>query len=435
MDEEKLQILPPEKRQFPFAPSSLSASLLDKDDFDLDSAIDMSPVCKNAVNSDVTTTSALSSTDEKEQALCEDALLQQLQSNGFAFIRGTGISKELCQKALHYTKSFLTDADEDVRRTCLAKDRARRGYSPICTENFASLIGEHGPNDLVRKYRIGPTTNPSTSISSANDSATTSTSVPSSLLQPNIWPTAETWDGTSALSFQTTLEEYYREACRAANSVVAAICSAVLRRHPELERSVGVLSSLVAGDGSSSSASSSSNLESTSILTLLGYTMGTRHKKKGKKQISPLVAAHTDVGVITMLLFDGPGCAQLERNDKEKTDGWTNVSLPFRIPDDPVFVVNIGDCMSELTLGSLPSTLHRVVADYQHKDPRHCLALFVGLDPQAQLTLPVGCRKDTSGGDNEAEGDPQVMTYEEWRKNRIARAQKVLKTKAALSSG
>jgi hypothetical protein len=31
------------------------------------------------------------------------------------------------------------------------------GYSPVCSENFASLIGERGPNDVVRKFRIGPT--------------------------------------------------------------------------------------------------------------------------------------------------------------------------------------------------------------------------------------------------------------------------------------
>jgi hypothetical protein len=26
----------------------------------------------------------------------------------------------------------------------------------MCTENFASLLGQPGPNDLVRKFRIGP---------------------------------------------------------------------------------------------------------------------------------------------------------------------------------------------------------------------------------------------------------------------------------------
>ena len=32
------------------------------------------------------------------------------------------------------------------------EDRARRGYSPPNSENFASLLGEEGPNDLVRKF-------------------------------------------------------------------------------------------------------------------------------------------------------------------------------------------------------------------------------------------------------------------------------------------
>ncbi len=34
-------------------------------------------------------------------------------------------------------------------------NRALRGYSPIASENFATLSGEYRPNDLVEKMRIG----------------------------------------------------------------------------------------------------------------------------------------------------------------------------------------------------------------------------------------------------------------------------------------
>mmetsp|Transcript_24052 Transcript_24052/g.56876 ORF Transcript_24052/g.56876 Transcript_24052/m.56876 type:complete len:157 (+) Transcript_24052:11-481(+) len=60
----------------------------------------------------------------------------------------------------------------------------------------------------------------------------------------------------------------------------------------------------------------------TSILTLLGYRTCNRHKKtQNKRQIHPLVAVHTDVGVITMLLFDGGSandtCGILQRKVRD----------------------------------------------------------------------------------------------------------------------
>ena len=362
IEEKKIQILPPERRHFPFAPSS---------NFNTKDAVDMGPICNDY----------LEATQQQKQA-CADALFKQLKKDGFAFVRGTGVSQTLCQEAIQATKAFLSDADENVRRSCLTKDRARRGYSPMCTENFASLIGEQGPNDLVKKWRMGP-----------REESGGMTNASNSLLQPNVWPSSETWDETSASFFQTALEHYYDEACRVANGVVGAICDAIEREKPDLKEALEVFSK------------AQESPTHTSILTLLSYQVGTRHKGKNK---GPLVAAHTDVGVITMLLFDGPGCAQLQRSDH--AGGWVDVHLPYVVPKDPIFVVNIGDCLSEITGKMLPSTLHRVTAKSKIKDPRHCLALFMGLDPDTHLLV-----------------NGEEMPYEEWRKRRIARAQEVLK--------
>eukprot|EP00549_Striatella_unipunctata_P024430 CAMPEP_0118703154 /NCGR_PEP_ID=MMETSP0800-20121206/18359_1 /TAXON_ID=210618 ORGANISM="Striatella unipunctata, Strain CCMP2910" /NCGR_SAMPLE_ID=MMETSP0800 /ASSEMBLY_ACC=CAM_ASM_000638 /LENGTH=132 /DNA_ID=CAMNT_0006604575 /DNA_START=1 /DNA_END=396 /DNA_ORIENTATION=+ len=119
----------------------------------------------------------------------------------------------------------------------------------------------------------------------------------------------------------------------------------------------------------------------TSILTLLGYRKGSRHKIKNP---SPLVAPHTDVGVITFLIFDNGNTASLQR--QTSTGSWENVRLP-ELPQDPIFVVNIGDCLEELSGNELPSTLHRVVVD-QGSKTRNCMALFVGLEPNAMLSFP-----------------------------------------------
>lgn len=172
----------------------------------------------------------------------------------------------------------------------------------------------------------------------------------------------------------------------------------MLLAHPDLESALQPLTKNETNNGCFGQTSS--------ILTLLGYCTGTRHKGKNK---GPLVAAHTDVGVITVILFDGGGktCASLERKDSR---GWVDVELPHSVPVDPIFVVNVADCLSDLSQGRIPSTLHRVVARRGSAIPRNCCALFVGLDPGAQLMI-----------------DRESISYEEWRKRRIARAQKFLK--------
>jgi len=114
-----------------------------------------------------------------------------------------------------------------------------------------------------------------------------------------------------------------------------------------------------------------------------------------------------------VLIFDAGDCAALQRVEKQKGgntehgDSWVDISLPPAVPEDPVFVVNIGDCLSELS--GLPSTLHRVVP--RGRTPRNCLALFVGLESSQILHFP---------------GEEDPISYGEWRKRRIARAQQVL---------
>ncbi len=368
LDERNFQVLSEKERIFPFAPnvSEHEESLLKW----MDRTVDLSPF-----RSPTTTT-----TNEALRLTCQQ-LLQQLEMDGFALVRGTGMDPTICQLALEATQAFLQDADESVRRSCLSPtDRARRGYAPMNVENFASLLGQQGPNDLVRKFRVGPNTTGSQTHA---------------LWQPNIWP--EAWD--QAEFFQVAIETYYQSACDASDIVKRAICQGLMEKHPELEVSLQALAS-----------QEQSDTATTSILTLLGYQKGSRHKGKNK---GPLVAAHTDVGVITMLLFDGGNdtCATLQRSDGKS--GWIDIELPRTVPSDPIFVINVADCLSDLSGGRLPSTIHRVVAKKESMIPRNCCALFVGLEPYCELDI---------GGER--------ITYEEWRRRRIERSQQVLKAGA-----
>jgi len=409
MDEHRMQMISSSQRNFPFAPSNRN-DISERAIYE--TAIDMRAYCE-----------PLSSNSLNAKKTCARLLLERLKSDGFALVRGTGIPGELCREALRVTHSFLQETDETVRRSCLSKrDRARRGYSPINTENFASLIGAEGPNDLVRKFRMGP---PSSQSNLDRRQA-------SSLLQENIWPSSSVsskWDETNFHDFQSTLETYYDKACCAANEILRAICDGLLLEYPDLAISLESLSSSsttasLAKPSNDDTENADQNHQTglahnTSILTLLGYRNGSRHKKvhqKKKRTIHPLVAAHTDVGVITILLCDRGDCAVLQRKSgssgvscNDGNEKFEDVVLPSHILNEPVFVVNIADCLSALTSKRLPSTVHRVVPR-EGTIPRNCLALFVGLKAEQKLTI-----------------DGKEMTYEAWRKNRIVESQSVLK--------
>lgn len=382
IDEKKIQIIPQNERRFPFLPSSETRNA---DSHMREEAIDMSSYCKKYSDD------AGDIFNSKRR--CAAELNNMLQKDGFALVRGTGIPGSLCDNALRAAKSFLHDADESVRRSCLTKDRARRGYSPMSTENFASLVGQEGPNDLVKKFRVGPESE---------------SKALSSLHQPNAWPSTEVW-GDQASFFISSIEEYFEQTCVAADFILTAICDGINAKTSDYVRSIDVLST--------------QSKNHTSILTLLGYQYGSRHKKGSKGYMRPLVAAHTDVGVITVLLFDDGKCATLQRvADASKADPTTQEWVDVKVPDgrhshaEPIFVVNVGDCLSEMTGRTLRSTLHRVMPQPCKKDEcdtaRTSLALFVGLESSASLSLPSG----------------ENITYEEWRRGRIAKATAVLKT-------
>ena len=567
IQESKIQMLCPQQRVFPFAPSpppksvGNNSSTASKDlntlyqEFETTHmVIDMHPWCNDDPKLDPT----LDENKERARVIAATALLKELQrNNGFAYIR-VPLHPTLCQEALRWTREFLQEVPEGVRRSCLSrKDRARRGYSPMCTENFASLVNVKGKNDLVRKFRMGSPPPLTTVIASAGEDdggllqeeKVNDAIYNNSLLQPNIWPRTDQWE--EATTFQQVMEEYYYQASMAAHGIVAAICHALVQCHPELEPCLKPLMMMQQPQERFSSANDDDNqtnreLEDetsdeqmskkmqlpreddnrsfnhgrgtsrdSSILTLLGYRQGARHKqpqqqssKKQKKKHQsqprdPLVAPHTDVGIITFLLFDqGQDCARLQRlerrryrqrptpppaaptrsdletnendpnnkhhldddneEEEEQDSDWIDVPLPPIVEGkDPVFVVNIADCLSELSHGWLESALHRVVPvlvprnqnkkttatspagrqqQQGEQNTRNGCALFVGLDPNQKLVFPGKRRSNRNDDDDEyhhqrdqsslsmahEEGQQEgqrILTFEEWRKERIARAQ------------
>ena len=115
----------------------------------------------------------------------------------------------------------------------------------------------------------------------------------SSLHQTNVWPDPAVWGEQEVAFFKKSIGEYYCGLCKVAESVLQAICEGITANNPRLSKP---LEAIVKSCNDSDDSLSESH---TSILTLLGYQPGTRHKRGSKGFMRPLVAAHTDVGVIT----------------------------------------------------------------------------------------------------------------------------------------
>lgn len=411
IDEAKIQIIPPEQRSFPFrppsSPTNQNSSSVDEATIAaiLAASIDMSCMANNhgpGPGPETKANEANQMQQRQQRQEQSDKLWDTLARDGFAYVRGTGINRQLCQDTLDATFQYFVETTEKVRRSATGKERSLRGYSPMNTENFASLIGEQAPNDCVRKFRMGNETKPC-----GNNAGKSS----SSLHQSNAWPDSNLWP-EYADQFRLHVTQYY-DRLRVIGTHILHMILDGMKQHGYAENAKQI-------GGSNETAAAT-----TDILTLLGYKGKKKNARKKNKEPRPLVAAHTDVGVITILLYEPTGdCAKLQRKSGKgqgEEGNWIDVDLP-PLSEDPVFVVNIGDCLSDMTDGTLPSTVHRVILTGRSRE-RQCLAMFVGLNPEVVLQV-VDAGEASGGGENTV-----TMTYEAWRRQRVKRAQASLNLK------
>lgn len=79
-----------------------------------------------------------------------------LKYYGNLILRGKVIDEVLSELMFLRSNEFFHDSLEN-KLLASSKDRARRGFSPMNTENFATLVGISGKaNDSVEKFRLGP---------------------------------------------------------------------------------------------------------------------------------------------------------------------------------------------------------------------------------------------------------------------------------------
>lgn len=337
---------------------------------------------------------------------------KSLQKCGFVQIVGHGVAELDISNTVNEAEQFFSQTNE-VKEGCISKDKARRGYSPSLSENFASLIGTSGkPNDLVQKYRIGPIVDEATVVVNTSYYTTKDGRI-------HFYPNNER---ELVHHFPVTSTQYYKA-----------------MEHLALQ----LLRLILYTSGVPSSAFDNVMDKHTSILSLNYYEP---MDIVSESTDEPLVRVemHTDVSLLTIVaqsaeLGTAAGVLQVFVPNYGNGGG-EFITVPY-VPGS--LVVNIGDCLHDWSQGRFPSALHRVVnlplnAEEQQYSAnkyggRYSLAYFCAPNYDARMEWPSGAPSLplSEGGDSlecvSAAPLHPFTDYSTWRKLHIKKSMQQLK--------
>jgi isopenicillin N synthase-like dioxygenase len=334
----------------------------------------------------------------------------------------------MCRNVVATARDFFASPAEQ-KLQAVSKDKARRGYSPINTENFASLIGNVASNDIVEKFRIGPLETQESKESDVASSDYYSTK------SGRIYFFENAWAGTSA-ELQTALTTVY------------ATLSPLAR---------DLLSALAIGINLPANYFTEKMYRQTSIMSVNCYSDRHTAGFEASPDSCLRVHEHTDVSLLTLVLQSDRG---LQIKNKS-TNTWETVEC---VPGS--LFVHVGDCLQYWSRNRFHSTVHRVIVnskesnegestEYAQSKDRISLAYFTTPDYDAVLDWPLavlpldicdsaveGTGADTADpvttvsrpGSKQSKvnkkyynsddplGYDEVLTFDVWRKKKIAQS-------------
>ena len=267
---------------------------------------------------------------EADFAAFSQSLGTAFERYGFAVLGGHGLDPDLLDRALRATKAFFALPEATKMRYRQTGMGGARGYTPFGIETAKGATH----HDLKEFWHIGrelPEGHPYTDY-----------------MPDNLWP-------QEVADFHASTYALYEALDTLGKKVLRAIAT-YLKLDPEFFTPT-------VKDGNS-------------VLRLLHYPPVTTPGE------SVRAGAHGDINVITLLLgAEEPGLQLLDRDGQ-----W----LPITPPADCI-VCNIGDMLSRLTNGVLPSTQHRVInpAEGRKDFARYSTPFFLHFEPPYVIeTLP-----------------------------------------------
>lgn len=270
---------------------------------------------------------------------------------GFLAVTGHGVAEELREEMLAVTAAFFDLPVEAKVAYSPADKSVNRGYAGYGEESLAYSLGVEALPDMFEAFNVGAEL--ATIAGAAGDPYYEREL--HRFFAPNVWPTE--------LPGMRDVWLRYWAAAEGVAKRLDAICSAALGM-PE--------------DFIWSKASKAPNV------------MRANNYQRRSEQAAPLpgqmrMGAHTDYGVLTVLLADPVPGLQILGPD----GAWHDV-----VPPTGAFMVNIGDLLAEWTNDRWRSTLHRVVAppaDLDGPFRRRSVAFFHEADYDALIEAMPSC--------------------------------------------
>jgi isopenicillin N synthase-like dioxygenase len=289
-----------------------------------------------------------------DRAAVATAIDTAMRDSGFLLVSGHGVPTSVCDAALDGFGAFFDLPPAEKRRVVVADESANRGYSELGKEGLAYSRGEETPPDLFEAFNVGR----EDAIGPEYDRDRT-------FYAPNVWP-------DRPVGLRSTWLEYEDALRGVADTLLHAMALAL--ELPEtwfvdrLARAVITMRAI--------------NYE---------RAPGAADPEPGQARMG----AHTDYGVLTILLADDvPGLQVFRAGD------WHDVSVPRGS-----FVCNLGDMLERWTNNRWTSTLHRVVPpprEVAGTVRRRSLARFLDCPPD----LVVECIPTCTGPGNPARYEP-----------------------------
>ncbi|XP_039030042.1 2-oxoglutarate-Fe(II) type oxidoreductase hxnY-like isoform X3 [Hibiscus syriacus] len=241
-----------------------------------------------------------------------NSIRQACIDHGFFYLVNHGCDEELVNKVFEQSSKFFSFPVEEKIK--FAK-KNHRGYTALYAEKLDSSLNTKG--DSKESFYVGP---PADGF--------------------NQWPSEE-----DLPFWRSTIETYYKKMLSVGAKLLSLIALS-LELDEDFFRKVGALN------------------EPFASLRLLHYPGDLESSSEGIYGAS----AHSDYGMITLLVTDSVPGLQICRDKSKQPQVWEDVPSM-----KGAFIVNIGDTMERWTNCLFRSTLHRVL---QPRQERYSVAFF-----------------------------------------------------------
>jgi isopenicillin N synthase-like dioxygenase len=286
--------------------------------------------------------------DDRDRARVAAEIDAACRGTGFLQLTGHGIPDALCREMLDVTGRFFDQPVARKLRCVVADKAANRGYARQGSEALSYSLGDEiATADLFEAFNVGR----ENTVGPYYDRHRR-------FFAPNVWP-------DQPAELRATWLAYERAADGLARTLLRAFAQAL-------------------------DLSASFFLERTehAIATLRGINYERRPDDAPVQPGQLRMGAHTDYGILTVLLADDVPGLQILQNGS-----WCDVATPAG-----TLLINIGDMLARWTNDRWHSTMHRVVPpapDVTDAVRRRSVARFLEPDPDCVIAcLPSCCSPD-----------------------------------------